>query len=91
MTSRENQEYLSDQGASNEKKNSLWSCLLLRRFDFSRIAGEAGELEGSRTYIFALILSTMKRKMKASGNFVFPTMLQSVTQLSFSVFEESRK
>ena len=26
----------------------------------------------------------MKRKMKASGNFVFPTMLQSVTRLLFS-------
>ena len=32
----------------------------------------------------------MKRKMKASSNFVFPTMLQSVTRLSFSVFEESK-
>ena len=32
----------------------------------------------------------MKRKMKASGNFVFPTMLQSVRRLSFSVFEESK-
>ena len=37
--------YLSDHGASNEQKNPLWSCLLLRRFDFSRKAGEAGELE----------------------------------------------
>ena len=44
----------------------------------------------SRTYIFTLIQSTMKRKIKASSNFVFPTMLQSMTRLSFSVFEESK-
>ena len=33
----------------------------------------------------------MKRKMKASGNFVFPTMLQSVRRLSFSVQESKIK
>ena len=41
--------------------------------------------------IFTLILSTIKRKMKVSGNFAFPTMLQSVAWLSFSVFGESLK
>ena len=43
------------------------------------------------TYIFTLILSTIKRKMKLSGNFAFPTMLQSVACLSFSVFGGSLK
>ena len=38
------------------------------------------------TYIFTLILSTIKRKMKLSGNFAFPTMLQSVAWLSIFVF-----
>ena len=42
-------------------------------------------------YIFTLILSTIKRKMKLSCNVAFPTMLQSVTWLSFSVFGESLK
>ena len=35
--------------------------------------------------ILTLILSTIKRKMKLSGNFAFPTMLQFVAWLSFSV------
>ena len=33
------------------------------------------------TSIFTLILSTIKRKMKLSGNVAFPTMLQSVASL----------
>ena len=41
--------YLWDHGASNEQKNPLWSCLPLRRFDFSRKAGEAGEQEARDT------------------------------------------
>ena len=32
----------------------------------------------------------MNRKMKVSGNFVSSTLSQSVTRLSFSVFEESK-
>jgi len=32
-----------------------------------------------------------KRKMELSGNFVSPTMLQSVAWLSFSVFDGSLK
>ena len=43
------------------------------------------------THIFTLILSTMKRKIKLSGNFASPTMLQSVAWLSFSVFGGSLK
>ena len=43
------------------------------------------------TYVFTLILSTIKRKMKVSGNFAFPTMLQSVACVSFSVFGGSLK
>ena len=43
------------------------------------------------TYIFTLILSTIKRKMILSGNYAFPTMLQSVAWLSFSVFDGSLK
>ena len=43
------------------------------------------------TYIFPLILSTRKRKMKLSCNFAFPTMLQSVARLSFTVFGRSVK
>ena len=43
------------------------------------------------TRIFTLILSTMKRKIKLSGNFASPTMLQSVAWLSFSVFGGSLK
>ena len=41
------------------------------------------------THVFTLILSTM-RKMKLSRNFAFPTMLQSVVWLSFSVFSGSK-
>ena len=40
---------------------------------------------------FTLILSTMKRKRKLSGNFSSLTMLQSVAWLSFSVFGGSLK
>ena len=43
------------------------------------------------TYVFTLILSTIKRKMKVSGNFAFPTMLQSVAWPSFSVYGGSLK
>ena len=43
------------------------------------------------TFIFNLILSTIKRKMKQSGNFAFMTMLQSVAWLSFSFFSGSVK
>ena len=43
------------------------------------------------TYIFTLILSTIKRKMLLSGNYAFLTMLQSVAWLSFSVFDGSLK
>ena len=43
------------------------------------------------THIFTLILSTMKRKIKLSGNFAYSTMLQSVAWLSFSVFGGSLK
>ena len=42
-------------------------------------------------YIFPLILSTRKRKMKLSCNFAFPTMLQSVARLIFTVFGRSVK
>ena len=35
------------------------------------------------TYMFTLILSTMRRKMKLSGDVAFPTMLQSVLCLVF--------
>ena len=41
------------------------------------------------THVFTLILLTM-RKMKLSRNFAFPTMLQSVVWLSFSVFSGSK-
>ena len=43
------------------------------------------------TFIFNLILSTIKGKMKQSGNFAFATMLQSVAWLSFSFFSGSVK
>ena len=43
------------------------------------------------THIFTSILSTMRRKIKLSGNFASPTMLQSVAWLSFSVFGGSLK
>ena len=43
------------------------------------------------TYMFTLILSTMRRKMKLSGDVAFPTMLQFVAWLSFSVFGGSVK
>ena len=43
------------------------------------------------THIFTLILSTMRRKIKLSGNFASPKMLQSVAWLSFSVFGGSLK
>ena len=36
------------------------------------------------------ILSTMKGKIQLSGNFAFPTMLQSAAWLSFSVFSGSK-
>lgn len=42
-------------------------------------------------YIFTLILSTIKKKMKLSGNVAFPTILQSVAWLSNSVFGRSLK
>ena len=45
----------------------------------------------NRSYIFTLILSTMKRKMELNDNFVSPKMLQSVAWLSFSVFDEGLK
>jgi len=45
----------------------------------------------NRAYISTLFLSTMKRKMKVSGNFVPPTMLQSVAWLSFPVSDASQK
>ena len=43
------------------------------------------------TYIFTLIQSTTKRKIKLSGNFASLTMLQFVAWLSVSVFGESLK
>lgn len=45
----------------------------------------------NRSYIFTLILSKMKTKMKLSNNFVSPKMLQPMTLLSFSVFNGSLK
>ena len=39
-----------------------------------------------KTYIFTSIPSTIKRKVKLSRNVAFPTILQSVVWLSFSVF-----
>ena len=45
----------------------------------------------NRSYIFTLILSTMKRKMELNDNFVFPKMLQSVAWLSFPVFDGGLK
>ena len=41
-------------------------------------------------HIFTSILSTMKGKIQLSGNFAFPTMLQSAAWLSFSVFSGSK-
>ena len=43
------------------------------------------------THISTLILSTTRRKIKLSGKFASPTMLQSVAWLSFSVFGGSLK
>ena len=45
----------------------------------------------NRSYIFTLILSTMKRKMELNDNFVSPKMSQSVAWLSFSVFDGGLK
>ena len=63
------------------KKKRNWKCLTI----FLSVE------HWNRTYILDIILSTMKRKMDLSGNFVSPTMLQSVAWLNFSIFDGSLK
>ena len=62
-------------------KKKIWKCQIENIWHFFLLV-EYWNI----THIFTLILSTMRRKIKLSGNFASPTMLQSVGWLSFSVF-----